>query len=95
MSTRYQRQLGQGRGGGRRLAKPNIYGPSGSGANDDSLDMNDAAARAERSRRLHAQRLANQRAAGGRRAGCKVWFRSVRQGERGEREAVGGEEGAP
>ena len=46
--SRYQRQMG-------RRAKPNIYGPSG------GQDADDAAARADKARRLRRQRLATLR----------------------------------
>eukprot|EP00581_Thalassiosira_minuscula_P005178 CAMPEP_0183736688 /NCGR_PEP_ID=MMETSP0737-20130205/49979_1 /TAXON_ID=385413 /ORGANISM="Thalassiosira miniscula, Strain CCMP1093" /LENGTH=216 /DNA_ID=CAMNT_0025970759 /DNA_START=39 /DNA_END=686 /DNA_ORIENTATION=- len=50
MSSAYQRQMG-------RKSKPNIYGPSGGSSND----TDDALARAEKARRIRAQRIANLR----------------------------------
>ena len=58
-SSRYQRQMG------RKSQKPNIYGPSSGGGggsgNDNDDPLSEAAARAEKSRRLRLQRQATQR----------------------------------
>ena len=52
MSSRYQRQMGNGGG---RKSKPNIYGPSGGSSSPNAADT--AASRAEKSRQLRAKRL--------------------------------------